>query len=103
MKKRFIGYAIVAYMAFGAKYSNLIVLRTETGEQPIPKNYELYLAAIGGFVALYIFFWMLVDAIKRKDLKRRGIWMICFLFFNWGAALVYFFVKFVPYDKQANP
>lgn len=105
MKKINFGKKLLFMILVGFIYFSILNM---LGIKSIPADSTALITAtflIGGLAplgGLILWFWVMGDYLDHhKGFKHPSLIFICLIIFNWGAALIYFFVVIYPREKKA--
>lgn len=105
MKKIKFGKKLLGIIGFGMLYSAFLFVYGVKELQPESPPFTiltLSIAAISGCAAMVLGFWTISDCLDNlKKFKRPKAEFFALVLFNWGAAVLYYFVVIVPREKAS--
>lgn len=85
---------IISILLVSLYFVNSVILGNENEKISL-----LLMQAVSGF-GIILWFWMIVDLLRKKSRKYRKLWIVSFLVFNVFAAVPYFVFVYYPYEKS---
>ncbi len=99
MRKVYIGVTLILIF-----FVSFILLKTAVKIQPDSTKTLHYLfsslAILGIGSAICMWGWMLIDLIKRKNLKFKLAWAVILLLIYFPGAIIYFVIVVMPAEKR---
>lgn len=97
MKKIVAGFALIVAVLVAMIVMPLFGVKPGKVDTQGPKMFTLILF-MGSLFILWV--WMLIDLLKRKDLKNKFLWGIFLIFANWLASIFYFLIIYFPRERR---
>lgn len=90
----FIMVIIISISLISLYFVNPVIIGNENEKISL-----LLMQVVSGF-GIILWFWMIVDLLRKKGMKYRKLWIVSFLILNLFAAVPYFVFVYYPYEKS---